>query len=154
MTVLKKNINLHPFTAPSADTNTAAPESNGAGGKEGGEKLRISPPIFHAFSCMLRVYYLIAIGDYDTSYLESLYDSLSHFLPDDEDTPTDRVIEIEREYHHFLKLGEIYSIIPNDDKYTKYTIQQVIQEKAYKVADLLSDEYPILKPILDAYTDF
>ena len=46
MSVLKKNIKLHPFTAPSADNitpaaerepRTAGPKSNGAGGKEGGE---------------------------------------------------------------------------------------------------------------------
>lgn len=135
MTVLKKNFNLHPFTAPSADTNTAAPESNGAGGKEGGETLKLPRPFFKVFSDVLHVYRLIEIGAFDAGHMESL------------DTPPSF---FSNRYEELLNLGKLSGIVPEE---YKDTIVNAIQEKAYELAESLSNNYPILKPIFEWYVD-
>ena len=50
MSVLKKNIKLHPFTAPTADTGTA-----GTGTKEGGEQLKRAPDDVYSLACSMNI---------------------------------------------------------------------------------------------------
>ena len=142
MTVLKKNINLHPFTAPSADTNTAAPESNGAGGKKGGETLKLpSYDIFDLFDQLVCCYRALVVGE-GTDFDFSLFDpELNPFAW----TPS----VLNDEYPQFLGLLKVLESLDDEEK--QETLLSAIQEKAYDVAECIADEYPVLQPFFEKY---
>ena len=151
MSVLKKNIKLHPFTAPSADNitpaaesepRTAGPKSNGAGGKEGGETLKLPDvKIIIAFGRLMEI-------------LEKCY-AVADTLPfENEDNPFEMDTDIfYGEYEQLSSLIKVYNFLGEDEGAAMYdAVRIAISEKAYAMAAAIAQKYQGLKPFWDAYT--
>ena len=143
MSILKKNINLHPFTAPSADTiligagidNTITAANSDTGGKEGGETLKLpSPCIFSLFARLMDVWEDIA-GGVPLARVS---------FPNSDYNPFDEQAELCFQYSQFRDLIDVLDGI--GDEYKRDTILTAIQHQAYDIAESIADEYPVLQP--------
>ena len=129
MAVLKNQINLHKFTAPTADTGT--------GTKEGGETLKI-PELFTTivFVEVINNYYIISSGETPV-------------------TPTGFLDDVSEqtycEYKQYLRLLNMLDSI--DDEEQRETILTAIQNQGRDVVERIADEYPVLQPFLKDYTE-
>ena len=132
MAVLKNQIKLHKFTAPTADTITA-----GAGTKEGDETLKI-PELFTTkiFVEVINNYYIISSGETPL-------------------TPTGFLDDVSEqtycEYKQYLRLLDVLDSI--DDEEQRETILTAIQNQGWNLVERIADEFPILQPFLKDYTE-
>ena len=145
MAVLKNQIKLHKFTAPTAENITAGAGTNttnaaadsDTGGKKGGETLKIPDLLtLTTFVKLIDIWDDIANGfEPDLTLSEAYYfDEFPHIFA---------------EHSHLRALIDVLDEI--DDNEQRETILAAIQHQAYNVAECIADEYPVMKPFFEDY---
>ena len=159
MSVLKKNIKLHHFTAPTADTGTA-----GTGTKEGGEQIKIPfySEVFVLFTLTVKWFRNICFSGLTAcSDLDELKNHLTFIL---DEGPLDET-EIKKSAEVLLGTINAYCILEEalkDDSFqgfdegefyyaNKAVSDVTIAEKAYILALKIAEEYPVMKPFLEYF---
>ena len=131
--------------AAESEPRTAAPETTEAGGKEGGETLKIpNRGIFTTFGRLITVWFN-CLCDMPPELPQSdcnPFEHIGHF-------DLEKDFDLEREYDHFLDLRNLYNSLTDEQSEMRSTLEAVILRQAFDLIKGIVEEYPVLRPFFD-----